>query len=407
MTLRKTLNIALTLLLLGVVCYIGFMTTKRYYRDYVYSFFVTYERQLTEPYTLNDNLKARTDATAQFISSNLELKTPAQRLNAHVQRLMGKQMISYGGSSMVWLKSGQLYDLMPDNDTVRKNRTATLEGIRVLNEKLGPMGIPVLYGYAHTGLYDGAELPDGVSDENNEIADDIVARLEGFGVPTIDSRKIMRDAGLPLDQIIFRADAHWQPRAAFEMYARMVDLLNEKTTIKADKSAADLSRFNIEVLPKAHISDIGNRLGAEVIEPDDFPLITPNFDTFIKRDILKGYDMIASEGTFEDVVLEKAALPEAKGVEYTNCFNYYGQHPEVVYYHNPSAPEGRLLIIKDSFGTPTSSFMALAVRDVCAIDLRKTIKKIEDYVEEFKPDAVMFVQCQEVMRGANFVFVNQ
>ena len=407
MTLRKGLSIALAALLLVVIGYMGIATVSGHYMDIGYAFFVTYERQLKGGDSLNDRLDARISAASMAVNTNLAFKSRAQKLNAHFQRALGKQMLSYGASTMVTLQTGQLYDLMPDSDAIQKTRTQTLSGLQMLQEKLSAKGIPLLYGYAHTSLYDGTELPEGVSDENNLIADEIIESLRSYGIETIDSREIAREAGLSIDELIYRTDAHWSPRAAFEMYTRMVDLLNEKTSIKADKNAANIANFRREVLPGAHISDIGNRLGADTIAPDDFEMITPAFETNIHREIMKDKQLVPSDGTFEDAVLDKAMLPDAKGVSYTNCYNYYGQHPDVVYYTNPAAPEGRLLIVKDSFGTPTSSFMALAVRDVCAIDLRKSPKKVEEYVDEFQPDAVMFVQCQEVMRGQNFVFVDQ
>ena len=407
MTLRKTLSIMLAALLLVVTGFIGFMTVQRYYRDMGYAFLVTYNRQLSDSPTVQEQLRARINAVTSSVNTNMVMKHTLQRLNARIQMAMGKQMLSYGGSTMVTTATGHLYDLMPDTDATRGVRAQTLNGLRQLNDKLSEKGIPLLYGYAHTTLYDGESLPDGVTDDNNAVADEIVASLESYGIRVIDSREIMRESGLPLNEIIYRTDAHWSVRSAFEMYTHMVDLLNADTSIKADRNAADIENFDVSYLPKAHISDIGNRLGADVIAPDDFEIITPKFDTNIRREIMKDKVLVPSDGRFEDVVLEKSMLPEAQGLEYGNCYNYYGQHPDVVYYTNEAAPEGRLLIIKDSFGTPTSSFMAMAVRDVCAIDLRKTQKTVEDYVESFKPDVVMFVQCQEVMRGQNFVFVDQ
>ncbi|MDL2207033.1 hypothetical protein LJC33_09030 [Eubacteriales bacterium OttesenSCG-928-N13] len=407
MRLNKTLNIILAALLIVTATFIGGMTIARNVKELGYAVLVTYTQQLPESPDVFDNITARISSLKRAIDTNLYKKSTFEKLNAQLQLGIGKEMLSFGGSMMVTTNTGHLYDLVEDTNATRAIRKTTLSGLVELNERLRAQGIPLVYGYAHTTLYDGESLPKDVPDDNNAIADEIVQVLTDAGIPTIDSRQIMRETGLPLDEIIYRTDAHWSARSAFEMYARMVDLLNDETSIKADKTVADLNQFDINVLPGAHISDIGNRLGAGTVQPDDFELITPKFETNIHRDIMQDKQLASSDGAFEDVVLDKAMLPEAKGVSPTNCYNYYGQHPDVVYYHNESAPEGRLLIVKDSYGTPTSSFMALAVRDVCAIDLRKTQLTIEDYVKSFNPDVVMIVQCQEVMRGQNFVFIDQ
>ncbi len=409
MTLRKTLNICLAALLVGAICLIGGTEMVKYYRQLGYAFLVTYRQQLPENPTPADALKARIKSFESAVNVNLTYKVRSQVANAKIQQAMGKQQIAYGGSNMVTTEQGYLYDLFEDTAKTQEYRDQTLKGLKEVHDALAEQNITVFYGYAHGTMYDGMTLPEGTEDDNNEAADIVVDALRSYGIETLDSRQLVRDAGLPLDQVVMRTDAHWTPRAAFEMYTALVDLLNEKTAVKADRAAADIKNFNESILPKAHISDIGIRFGEGGMEGDDFQIITPKFDTDIRRVI--SYDNqrvgIESEGKFEDVVLDPSMLPEAQGKTPVNCYNYYGQHPYEVFYHNEAAPEGRVLIVKDSFGTPVSSFMALAVRDVCAIDLRKTQKTVLDYVASFKPDAVVFVQCQEVMRSANFVFVNK
>lgn len=407
MTLRKTLNILLAALLVIAIFAIGGTEVVKYHKQLAYAALVTYRQQLPENPTIVDNVKARIKSFESAVNVNLTYKVRSQVLNAKIQQLMGKQIIAYGGSNMVLTKQGYLYDLFEDTAATKNYRDLTLNGLKELHDQLAAQGIPMLYGYAHSAMYDGMELPEGTVDDNNEVADIVVESLRSYGIETLDSRDLVRDSGLTLDQVVMKTDAHWTPRAAFEMYTAMVDLLNEKTSVKADRAAADISNFDESILPGAHMSDIGRRLGDGGFPADDFQIITPKFDTNIHREIMQDKKLIPSDGTFEDVVLDKSMLPEAQGEAPVNCYNYYGQHPDVVYYHNESAPEGRVLIVKDSFGTPVSSFMALAVRDVCAIDLRKTTKTVMEYALEFKPDAVMFVQCQEVMRSANFVFVDK
>ncbi len=409
MTLRKTWNLCLTALLIASICYMGGMVLVKHYSTLGYAALVAYRQRLPEHPDVFDNIKARVSSFESSLNAHLTAKSTLQVANANIQRAMGKQMIAYGGTSMVMTEQGYLYDVYADTAATRDVRALTLNGLKQLHQKLAAQGIPMVYGYAHSTMYDGVTLPDGVTDDNNRVADEIVATLRADGIETLDSREVVREGGLPLNEVLFRTDSHWAPRAAFAMYTAIVDLLNDKTRVKADKAAADLANFEVSILEKSHISDIGLRFGEGGIEPDDFQIITPKFDTEIHREIShdNAHVRVPADGAFEDAVLDKSMLPEAQGKSPVNCYNYYGQHPYEVFYHNEAAPEGRVLIVKDSFGTPVSSFMALAVRDVCAIDLRKTTMTVEDYVASYKPDVVIFVQCQEVMRGSNFVFVDK
>ncbi len=411
MTLRKALNLILTAVLVISIAAVGALTTLGSYRDMAYGVLVTYKQLQKQPGFFS-GVSARLAAFERAANTNLLFKRPLEKLNARMQAGIGKQMLSFGGSTMVTCSGGQLYDLMADTAATQTNRRQTIGGLAQLHEQLQEKGIPMIYGYAHTTLYQDGMLPDGlrdgIDDSNNLVADEIVQQLQAAGIKTLDSRQLMRDSGRPLNEIVYRTDAHWSVFSAFEMYKAVVDALNEGTRVKADRAAADLDNFSVEILPGAHISDIGNRLGAELVPPDDFQLLTPKFDTNIHTEIMKDKALQPIDGKFEDAVLFKDELPKANGVPYKNCYNYYGQHPDVVYYHNEQAPEGRVLFVKDSFGTPVASFLSLAVRDVCAIDLRKNPNKtVLDYVESFQPDAVVFVQCQEVMREQNFVFVDK
>lgn len=277
--ITKRMNILLTLVLLVTILVIGGVTAATHFRELGYGVLVTYRQLLpAEPGMLGgafDSVTARIKAFERAANTYLYQKGTLEKLNANLQLSLGKQMLSFGGSTMVTCEGGYLYDLYEDNQSTKAVRDTTIKGYAELSKRLADKGIPLLYGYAHGTLYQDGMLPSGAVDDNNQAADDIVKRLTEAGIHVIDSREIMREAGLPLSEIIYRTDAHWSARSAFEMYARMVDLLNEVTPIKADREAAKIENFDINVLPQAHISDIGKRLGASRITPDDFELITP------------------------------------------------------------------------------------------------------------------------------------
>ena len=86
--------------------------------------------------------------------------------------------------------------------------------------------------------------------------------------------------------------------------------------------------------------------------------------------------------------------------------DYYGKNPYAAYNHadrplikirNRLNTDGKkLMVIHDSFSNCVIPFLALAIHDVDAIDLRHFTGSLKRYIEENKPDvlAVMYTPSQ-------------
>lgn len=399
--LRNRLNRVLALVLVGCIALIGVITTVTSLPELAYAFFKSYVYYLDDDANAMDAMTARIDSLTSAIDTNLFLKKPFQKLNLRVQMALGKQLLTYGGGTMVRLNTGQLYDTVTDYDV-----TADLDKMSALSQSLKQRGIEMIYVYAHSQLYREGMLPEGVQDYNNKVGDDIVSGLRERGVNTIDSREVMADIDIPLDEIVFRTDHHWNVKTAFYTYAEVVRQLNRSAGMNLDESAADLNNFSAETLEGVHFGQLGQRLDPDMIAPDDFIVLSPNFDTHIRSSLWLSAGVSEREGSFEQAVTMPEYLPQQAG-EYANCYDYYGVHTERVAYQNDRAQGGRVLVVKDSFGTPVASFLSLAVSDLLAVDMRKsTDHTIEDYVKEYQPEAVVIVHSQGMMREKNYVFVD-
>lgn len=400
--MRKIVNGILAVALVAVMLIIGGLTLAGNARSLGYALLVTYTQYLEPDSGFFGNVQARIQSVTNAINASLLGKDWFRRANAAFQLALGKEVLSFGGTTMVRLSTGQLYDVQPDYDI-----SSNLDTILRLKDKLDEKGIPMVYAYAHSELYEDGLLPEGVEDYNNKVADDIVSGLRQAGIPTIDSRQVYRDHGLTLDQAVYRTDQHWSILTAFTVFGETLKALNDTGALALDPSLGDLDNYRMEIVPRAHMGDVGARLGEGLVEPDDFQLITPLFPTQITQRISKptseggGFDQ--RSGSFQEAAMY---MDKMEGEGAANRYDTYGLHRELTYFTNEDAPEGRLLILKDSFGTPVSTFYSLAVREVCALDLRKGRITAEEMVEEFQPDAVLVVYCQEMMREKNYVLVD-
>lgn len=398
----QKINRVLAVILLAALFGIGIATLVTKGTGLAYAFFVTYTQYTDENASgierVIDGVKARITALNSALNINLVGRDWFQKWNARWQLLLGKEVLNFGGTTMVRLKTGQLYDLAGGSDV--QDDVQRMGRVKAM---LDERGIPMVFVYAHGSLYEDGLLPDGISDSNLKVADAIVNGMREEGIDTLDSREILK--GENLSSIIFGTDQHWTPLAAFRVFGAVLKELNRTTELSLDESLGDPENYSIELLEKAHLGDVGARVGAGFIRLDDFPLITPKFDTKIHQKISSSHGaFVERDGSFEEAVLNMDVLDAGRGKG--NIYDTYGYHTEVVYYDNENAKPGRILIIKDSFGTPVASFMSLAAQHICALDLRKGRGTIEEYVDSFKPDAVVIVHCQEMFRGRNYVFVD-
>ncbi|MDO4548911.1 MAG: hypothetical protein Q4D04_12485 [Clostridia bacterium] len=396
--IKKIVNRILAIALIASIAVIGGATLFGNMRSLGYAFAVNYTQYLDKDGGPFAGISARIASLTAAINVNILGKDWFEKTNARMQLALGKHSLNFGSTTMVRLNTGHLYDLLGDADV-----SDDIESMKALNDTLGEDGIPMIFVYAHGTLYEDDMLPTGVADFNDKVADDMVNGMREAGITTIDSREVYKNRGMTLDDAIFRTDLHWSIMTAFNVYRASCEALLETGAIQPDMTATDIGRFDIEILENAHMGGMGERVGAEAVEPDDFQVITPAFETYIRQNIMTSEGYQQREGTFEQAVMNADLL---EGGGYSNRYDSYGYHTEIVYYTNENAPEGRLLIVKDSYGTPVTSFMSLAVRDVCALDLRKTQKTVEQLVDEFKPDAVVVIHCQEMFRGKNYVFIN-
>ena len=68
------------------------------------------------------------------------------------------------------------------------------------------------------------ELPAGVQDYGNEIADSFLQGIDGK-IPYIDLREKIYDAGINQYDLFFKTDHHWTPEGAFWCWGKVAQTL--------------------------------------------------------------------------------------------------------------------------------------------------------------------------------------
>ena len=400
--MRKWVTRVLAALFCACVLFLCVMTFAPNLREFGYAVFRRYANYLPSNATVFDNISARISAFEDSLGNVFYKKEAFQQLNASMQYAIGKQMLFFGDSTMVKLKGGQLYELREDTEL-----SETVYDLVELNAYCEAQGIPMVFVYAHTSLYgdDKDLLPVGAIDYNNEAADKALSILREGGVDVLDSREFLRD--YPLEDIIFYTDFHWTPVAAREAAQQVGAWLNENG-VPADESVLAADAYEKTVEEDIFFGRLGQRIGVKNIAPEDFTLLIPEFSSYIKVTHREGEEEEVHEGPFSEAVMrtEDAMRRNEEGYS-TNCYYAYGPHAWESEYENDSAPQSRVLVMKDSFGSPVAAFLSNAVGELLATDQRKTTLSAEEYVEQYQPDAVVVVYCQDMLREKNYAFMDE
>jgi hypothetical protein len=395
--LLKQINRALAAVLVLSITLICGLTLAFHAKEFAYSVTKGYTNYLKEGQPLA-GVSARISSLNSTINRTLLGKDQFEHLNLRLQMALGKQMFSLGGTTMVKLKTGQLYDLMGKTDF-----SDDIEKMVKLRDNLEEMGIPMLYVYPHAYLYEDGMLPDGVADTNVEMADVLVTGLRAASIPVVDSREVYRDAGLTLDQAIYRTDQHCATPNIFATFRATAAKLSEMG-LSIDPALYDADSFKTDYYLRMHMGQVGERLGPSLIEPDDFALTQPTYETMLRKKTVNGTNTEEASGSFSDL-LNWSLIDDAEQNGVSNLYSVFGNHDAENWYVNDKVSTGRILISKDSFGTPLVDYLALTVHEVLAVDMRKGQRTIEDYARAYKPDIVIVAHSQAMLREANYVFI--
>ena len=111
--MRKIVNRILAVALVAVMLIIGGLTLAGNARSLGYALLVTYTQYLEPDSGFFGNVQARIQSVTNAINASLLGKDWFRRANAAFQLALGKEVLSFGGTTMVRLSTGQLYDVQP------------------------------------------------------------------------------------------------------------------------------------------------------------------------------------------------------------------------------------------------------------------------------------------------------
>ena len=403
--LQFRIDIILTVFFLAVIFFMGVMTVVEK-GEGIYFAAVSYENlksYVDDPFTCShwDRMSARVKSVDNYLSSNVYASEELGELNSTFQYALGKRMVTTGGSSMVRLNTGHLYDLQ---NYVPMEQAAQ----NILDmQAMVPVNVPFLFVYEHPTLYSDEMMPEGygVMDHLPQMAEEIMEKLNAAGVNAVDSREVLTSSGLKMEDYLYYTDQHWATRAAITVAQRIAQELSRTTGVNLHPEKLDISQFETQNYPNLFLGKYGQRIGTRNIAPDDIVTYKPKYETNIHRYTNYLGTITDITGPFEESVLRPKYLKPLAGKTH-NIMAYfdYGLTENYDVLENPDGADLTVLLLKDSFSAPIGSFLSLLAGKVASYDLRRCTETLPELLEMYHPDAVVVAYSMQMLRDDNYEF---
>ena len=348
-----------------------------------------------------DGFAARINSFTSAIAENMWLKDEMGYANSAFQYALGKRVINTGSQNMIRLNDGHLYDLQ-DYKNLEGNARDIVELRRTTLKDL-----PFLFVYEHPTLYDPANMPSDYAalDHSAQMVDEALAVLRENDIRTLDSRDVLPGCGLDMDDLLMVTDQHWSTLAAITMARRIATEINDMTGAALDPDRLAPENLNTLTHEKLFMGKYGQRVGPSQVTPDDIVEYWPKDATEIARDYKRGSLEAHSEGSFREAVTRFDRLdPEPGKTWNTYAYTYYGQVEDYDLLTNPDAPDVTVLLLKDSYSAPIGTFMSLMARHMVCVDLRRSDRPLEDWIEQYHPDVVVMAYSLQMLRDDEYEF---
>jgi hypothetical protein len=192
-------------------------------------------------------------------------------------------------------------------------------------------------------------------------------------------------------------------QGAFFAYQEIAERISGNYGFRIDGSYTDLANYNQEAFETASLGSMGRRVGEAYGGTDDFTLITPKFDTdYTLYEREYGAEKVY-EGNFREAVLANSYLEEGTLLETNRYAAYHGDNAELQFV-NHRVKEGKVMMIKDSFGLPIYSFLSAGVHELRALDVRLYQDSVAEYAVKHRPDVVIILYNADCFSGGLFRF---
>lgn len=255
------------------------------------------------------------------------------------------------------------------------------------NEYLKNLNIDFLYVQTPYKISSTQKVSSIYRDYSNENLDNLLKTIKDK-VDSIDLRENIKNNHLNHLKLFYKTDHHWLPETGLWATGEISKYLNEHYDMNLVTENVKFENYKIKKFEKMYLGSDGRYVTLKNAQPEDFSLVTPNFDTKLSVKIPdKGID---KTDTFENTLINWSNVKYKNYYEnYTYDTYVYGNQPLIEIQNEFVSNHKKILLLRDSFSNVVEPFLALENEYVSVIDLREFDGSLKTYINQFKPDIVI------------------
>lgn len=343
----------------------------------------------------------------EFKKDNINFKQSFNNIeNSFNANFYGKSIFEniYGFSQKMLLKNmiGNYQFIKDNNNSMhnindKHNKEMFLNELANLKDKLNHYDIPLIYCQVpDKSIRNYTEFKFNIADDGNLVMDEILRFTKANDIHNIDMRNYINNEIKPED-IYFKTDLHMTTEAEIFLMKKLVNFLEENFDFKFSNKIEVFDMNNYRVDQKPFWGNLVGNTGESYIEPDNFTYYYPIFKT---NYILNNHGKI-KKGNFNSTILNFSEKP-------SNSYYVtdYLQWPSPYYtiLNERVDNENTIVVIMDSLGLRTTSYLSLLFKEIIVLDPRYFDGKdyLTDILNANKVDAVVIIQSKYLMESEFF-----
>ena len=323
------------------------------------------------------------------ISDRTVIRPGLQNIQGAIRKAMDKRRID----NIYKLENGHLTNVIGRAQTKDcADAVIALDTFcREENVPLLYINLPSKYSYSERLL-----KQYGLNSYSKENADSFLKAIENEGVDVLDlSSTLFSGKDDPMD-IFFKTDHHWKPSAALDAVRSLTDYANGRYRLGLETSRIAEGRFNVQHHPSSWTGEYGQKVSTIYAGKDDLDIITPK-DPGKFRLRIPSLDL-DEKGDFS-VMLDEKCLNSENFYYVSAYYTYlYGNYP-ILTIDDLDVKNGRILLIKDSFGNAAAPYLAMTCSRLVLRDERYSDDDIKKLISSGDFDAVFIMYSDSAIRS--------
>ena len=302
-----------------------------------------------------------------YVTDQFPLRDQWIRLKARSERLLGKQ------------ENNGVY-FGTDGQTLFAQFTAPTD--EELSQRLGfvnslgdNLEVPVYFSLVpDKSAVLASLLPTNAPKRDDGSTIQRAAELCGDSVAYIDLRGDLTSAG-----DFYRTDHHWTTQGAQRAWWKLMAGMG-RVQPKEDMDGVSYQGLSYTEVSSSFYGTTYSSSGAAWVRPDTIHTVIPEGGT-------KGH--VTVTGYPEGLPIE-SSLYHPEKLEVKDKYAYFlGGNQPLCVIQNPDAPDGKLLVIRDSYSDSLAPFLAEQFQEVHLFDLRYNNMSVQQYVADNGIDQVL------------------